>query len=220
MRVILFTDLENFKQSIWKIDPKRQPNFRRFHFCFYNNIINRLKWQKYNPRFIRSYVYTGEYADSTFSKMKYYLRLAQEKKDIEQAKKIQDIINKHTPKGKAQEKLFKYIIFNCPFTDLRTTPLIYTTKAGIFQKGVDVKLATDLITHAYKDNFDVALLCSGDIDLLEAVRITKDCGKKVILISHPKLVAVNMRKGVDYFYDISKMDSKNLDIISNRLDNL
>ncbi|MBI2069587.1 MAG: NYN domain-containing protein [Elusimicrobia bacterium] len=49
------------------------------------------------------------------------------------------------------------------------------------QKGVDVKLAIDLVRHAANSNYDVAILCSGDADFIPAVRVVKGFGKQVEL---------------------------------------
>ena len=45
------------------------------------------------------------------------------------------------------------------------------------EKGVDVKIATDMLTHGFRDNYDVALLVSGDTDLADALQALKDYGK-------------------------------------------
>ncbi len=49
------------------------------------------------------------------------------------------------------------------------------------EKGVDVKLATDLIT--LKDIYDVAIILSGDGDYVPAVQAIKDAGKHVVNVS-------------------------------------
>lgn len=46
------------------------------------------------------------------------------------------------------------------------------------EKGVDVKLATDLIM--LRDIYDVAVIISGDQDYVPAVQVVKDSGKRVI----------------------------------------
>ncbi|NIA09439.1 MAG: NYN domain-containing protein [Nitrospiraceae bacterium] len=49
------------------------------------------------------------------------------------------------------------------------------------EKGVDVMLATELLTHAFKDNFDVAVIVSGDQDYIVALREVKREGKQIVL---------------------------------------
>lgn len=51
---------------------------------------------------------------------------------------------------------------------------------GVFhEKGVDVKIATDLLVGAYEDFYDEAIIISSDTDLIPAIKKIKDLGKKV-----------------------------------------
>ena len=43
---------------------------------------------------------------------------------------------------------------------VETRPLV--EQNGKQEKGIDVMLTTELLTHAFKDNFDVAVIVSGD----------------------------------------------------------
>ncbi len=47
------------------------------------------------------------------------------------------------------------------------------------EKGVDIQLATDMITHSYKNNYDTAVLVAGDNDFVGALQAVKDNGKHV-----------------------------------------
>lgn len=49
------------------------------------------------------------------------------------------------------------------------------------EKAVDVKLAVDMIV--LKDNYDIALVVSGDQDYVPAVQVVKDYGKKVVNVA-------------------------------------
>lgn len=57
------------------------------------------------------------------------------------------------------------------------------------EKGIDVKLATDLIVGAVDDQYDTALVVSSDTDLIPAIDWVRSRGKKVeyvgFSISHP-----------------------------------
>jgi uncharacterized LabA/DUF88 family protein len=48
-----------------------------------------------------------------------------------------------------------------------------------YEKGVDVKIATDLVAMAYAGRYDVAILASGDGDLAPAVREVRRVGRTV-----------------------------------------
>ena len=52
--------------------------------------------------------------------------------------------------------------------------------AGIFhEKGVDVKIAVDLLVGAYDDLYDVAILISSDTDLIPAIKKLRHLGKRL-----------------------------------------
>jgi len=87
---------------------------------------------------------------------------------------------------------------NFYFFEVRKKPLQYSPKNGIFQKGVDVQLAVDLVSNAYLNTYDISVIFSGDIDLLESLRTVKNLGKHVILISHDETVARDMKKEADF----------------------
>ncbi|MEK6946429.1 MAG: NYN domain-containing protein [Nanoarchaeota archaeon] len=66
----------------------------------------------------------------------------------------------------------------------RTTPLV-NREGYIRQKGVDVKLATDLIKFAHSNAYDVAILMSGDSDLTESIKLVREqLGKIIILFAY------------------------------------
>ena len=45
------------------------------------------------------------------------------------------------------------------------------------EKGVDIRLATDMLQFAWKDLYTTAVLVSGDADFAYAVQTVKDMGK-------------------------------------------
>ena len=82
---------------------------------------------------------------------------------------------------KDQEKYFKGVAA-IPYTELRLGRLVYTSQwpnNPPFEKGVDVQIATDMITHAFRSNYDVAILVAGDNDFVGAIQTVKDNGKHV-----------------------------------------
>ena len=68
-----------------------------------------------------------------------------------------------------------------PYCELRLGRLVYVNwpAAPPYEKGVDIQLTTDLLTHSYKNNFDVAILVAGDSDYVGALQAVKDNGKNV-----------------------------------------
>ena len=48
-----------------------------------------------------------------------------------------------------------------------------------YEKGIDIKIATDMLVHGHRDNYDVAVLVSGDTDFADAIQAVKDLGHHV-----------------------------------------
>lgn len=63
--------------------------------------------------------------------------------------------------------------FTCPSCQKRS-PIVSHQ-----QKGVDVRMVVDMLTLAWKNQYDTAVVVSGDADLVEAVNAVKDQGKHV-----------------------------------------
>ena len=55
------------------------------------------------------------------------------------------------------------------------------------EKGSDVNLATHLLWHAFRNDYDIAVVVSNDSDLLEPIRIAKaELGKRIVVINPHK----------------------------------
>ncbi|MEE8194706.1 MAG: NYN domain-containing protein [Dehalococcoidales bacterium] len=81
---------------------------------------------------------------------------------------------------KDQQKFFSGVTA-IPYTELRLGRLVYNNWPGSppYEKGVDIQLATDMITHSFKGNYSVAILVAGDSDYVGALQAVKDNGKNV-----------------------------------------
>lgn len=91
-------------------------------------------------------------------------------------------ISKQKRHFKGQKKLFEELD-NGSLVDIKDTPL--KQKEGeVYQKGVDVLLAVDMVNLAHNDAYDIAILLSGDTDLVEAVKLVESLGKTVIVFSY------------------------------------
>jgi uncharacterized LabA/DUF88 family protein len=79
--------------------------------------------------------------------------------------------------GAEQQKFFDSM-YDTPYVELRLG--IWKQRGDIMvEKGVDVMLATDLVTHAYNDHYDTAIVVSGDADFYPALQAVKDVGKHI-----------------------------------------
>jgi uncharacterized LabA/DUF88 family protein len=88
---------------------------------------------------------------------------------------------KEEPERYKQQQAFFAVVNTIPYSELRLGRLVYTNWPSVppYEKGTDVQLATDMITHNFKNNYDVAILVAGDSDYVGAVQAVKDNGKHV-----------------------------------------
>lgn len=72
-------------------------------------------------------------------------------------------------------------------------------------KGVDLALATDLLSNAFRDNYDAAVLIAGDGDYLPLVEEVKRLGKVVHVAffrGEGSGLSPNLRLASDWFWDL------------------
>ena len=78
---------------------------------------------------------------------------------------------------KSQQKFFE-VIRRIPYFDVRLGRLVKRGES-LIEKGIDVRIAVDMLTMAHDDVYDVAVLVSGDADYVHAVESVKGTGKHV-----------------------------------------
>ena len=88
---------------------------------------------------------------------------------------------KEEPERYKHQQAFFASVSTIPYAELRLGNLVYTNWPTVppYDKGTDVQLATDMLTHSFKNNYDVAILVAGDSDFAPALQSVKDYGKHV-----------------------------------------
>ena len=88
---------------------------------------------------------------------------------------------KEEPERYRNQQAFFASVNAIPYSELRLGRLVYHNwpNSPPYEKGVDIQLATDMITHSFKNNYDVAVLVAGDNDFVGAIQSVKDNGKNV-----------------------------------------
>lgn len=212
MRVLILIDFKNFEQGVIDISKNRN-EFRFVDFHKIKNFIieylkNNPQYKDHNISLIRTYLYSGEYTDDLIKKIEKQLEGDKNNKDLLR------LLDDSKKKFKIQNNFFMFAK-NYYFFELRLKPLQFSRFDNkIFQKGVDVQLAADLVDFTHKDIFDVAVLLSGDIDLLESIKISKNEGKQIIVFSNSSVTAEEMKKYADMFIDIGRFTKEQLDKFS------
>ncbi len=110
------------------------------------------------------------------------------------------------PENKSQEGFLTKLSYEG--FNVKTRPLV-EREGGKIEKGVDIMLTTDLLVHALKDNYDVALIVSGDQDYIQVIEEVKNEGKIVKLICFENTFSNSLKKIAD---DILVLDNIAKDI--------
>ena len=85
------------------------------------------------------------------------------------------------PERYQHQQAFFNSVSAIPYCELRLGRLVYINwpAAPPYEKGIDIMLTTDLLTHSFKNNYDVGILVAGDSDYVGAVQAVKDNGKNM-----------------------------------------
>ena len=85
------------------------------------------------------------------------------------------------PERYQRQQSFFNSVRSVPYCELRLGRLVYINWPNVppYEKGIDILLTTDFLTHSFKNNYDVAILVTGDSDYVGAVQAVKDNGKNV-----------------------------------------
>lgn len=76
------------------------------------------------------------------------------------------------------------------------------------EKGVDVRIAIDLVEGAYEDRYDKAILISSDGDLAPAVEMVTRKGKKVEIVGFDHKPSYALVQKANIYHSIKKSDLK------------
>ena len=218
MRVMIFIDNSNFFNSIRCLHDDRcqdrRIDYHKLNKFVLNFLSKNFQYINQNLFHVRTYYYDGEYTDVLINKIKKHLSsipaLPENQQEICKVNSILDKAGNRMESQKREIDRMKSFYF----FETRLKPLQYSKNQNIFQKGVDVQLAVDLVSNAYLNNYDVAVLFSGDIDLYESVKLVKSLGKHVIIFSHERLMAQGMITISDFYKDICRLEDGQLDEFS------
>ena len=73
------------------------------------------------------------------------------------------------------------------------------------QKEVDVALASEMVVHALKDHYDVAIVVSGDRDFVPAIQHVQSAGKRVEVAAFDNAYNEECKKVADIYHHLDKM---------------
>ena len=161
-KVVLFIDGENLRHYIEdvlkKTHKKREPSILKVNLKeLFKIVLSNIK----------------------INKMIYYsAKLKEYKETLNRSKEL--IQKQRALKAKLQNQGFTYIMGGY----VRPQKVVIDKKEKIIfkEKGVDVKLAVDLVSMACDKTIDTAVICSSDSDLQPAIKEVKQRGIRVIYL--------------------------------------
>lgn len=112
----------------------------------------------------------------------------------------------YDPNKKVSEKFYEALQlqgFEITVKPLRSRQ--FQAEGYRIEKGVDVALVTKMLSHAFRDTFDVAILVSGDSDYAEAVKVIKELGKRVEIAAFAGSISRELKFLADRFIPLDDM---------------
>ena len=92
-----------------------------------------------------------------------------------------------------------------PLGICKSSPLCFVDVQKTEEKGSDVNLASHLLHDAHLGRFELAIVVSGDSDLVEPIRmVTKDLGQKVCVINPNPKPSKQLRKFATFYRTLEK----------------
>ena len=81
-------------------------------------------------------------------------------------------------------------------------PRVFKKPRGERAKRVDILLATEMLTHAHRKNYNVAVLVAGDEDYVPLVEAVMSEGCRVVLWFIKNGLSPVLQRKADYFFDM------------------
>lgn len=82
-------------------------------------------------------------------------------------------------------------------------PRVFKKDKNKKSKMVDISLATDMLLHAFRNNYDIALLLAGDGDYVPLVQAVQMEGKRVYGWFIENRTNIKLKTALDYFADLT-----------------
>ena len=121
--------------------------------------------------------------DRVIISKRYYIGVVRAKENDEKGQKLR----------KNQQRLFNHLC--SPLQGFIVKQGYLMKNDGVYhEKGVDVKMAVDLLVGAYEDLYDRAILLSSDTDLIPAIQKIKHLGKEVEYIGFSHKPSLGLQK--------------------------
>ncbi len=133
---------------------------------------------------------------------RYYIGAVRTKEGDEKSKRMQE----------NQVRLFNHLQSESEGFNVQRGYLMKNDGA-YHEKGVDVRMAVDLLAGAYENIYDVAILISSDTDLIPAIQKVKQLGKKIEYVGFSHKPSYGLIKNASETRLLAKEDVKKFEIL-------
>jgi uncharacterized LabA/DUF88 family protein len=119
------------------------------------------------------------------------------------------IVKAKHPKYEAQKEYFDSI-YKAPLYAVRLGNLVESSKEGFRQKGVDILMATDVLTKAYRNQYDTGIFLMGDRDFIPLIEAVNDAGKETVCIYYSPNTSEELLRSFDMSIGLGKSEIMDL----------
>lgn len=113
--------------------------------------------------------------------------------------------NRSKPETVKGQQRFLGALREVPYITIKHRPLNYTKGVPV-EKGVDILIATDMLTNALRDGYDTAILVSGDGDFAPVLEEIARAGKQVENAAFRSSRSDALVSASDLFVELNKSD--------------
>ncbi|HET9869540.1 MAG TPA: NYN domain-containing protein [bacterium] len=107
-------------------------------------------------------------------------------------------------KAKSQQSFFDSLD-RTPYLELRLGRIIQNREGHRMEKGVDVRMASDMVYYAARDFYDTAVVVTEDQDFAPAISLVKELGKHVELALFPDAQSREMVRATDKVVNLDEV---------------
>ena len=112
--------------------------------------------------------------------------------------------NHFSDKAKSQQSFFDSLD-RTPYLELRLGRIIQNREGHRMEKGVDVRMAADMVYYAARDFYDTAIVVTEDQDFSPPISLVKELGKHVELALFPDAQSREMIRSSDKILNLEEI---------------
>lgn len=84
-------------------------------------------------------------------------------------------------------------------------PRVFKKPKGRRAKRVDISLATDMLSHAQRNNYDLAILVGGDEDYVPLIQAVMAEGRRVVVWALESGLSPALARAADHLFDVGQI---------------